>query len=294
MSDVLGATEPAATVKASAKSASRQPAHAKAWNADGFSDDCERALAAGVAIGRLMGASEVTLKKSTYEMTVTLKHSKEASMPVIDAKKKIYLEAAAAKLRRQAIWIEKTEQAPPAAMQGGADVVPDKKKEKKARARRSRREKQQRELRDLRERARQQPPQQASDMQDVAPQQPQPPPTPPDATQEKETAILREAVSTISSRFQAFGGTGARKRNIILHPSGERLPVTVQTGTNGSRWADDNFGQLLYEALRGHTGEQAMDKALNEFIKQIAAPLDGAGLPATTPGGGADHMALFS
>ena len=73
MSDVLGATEPAATLKASAKSASRQPAHAKAWKADGFSDDCERALAAGVAIGRLMGASEVTLKKSTYEMTVTLK-----------------------------------------------------------------------------------------------------------------------------------------------------------------------------------------------------------------------------
>ena len=70
--------------------------------------------------------------------------------------------------------------------------------------------------------------------------------------------------------------------------------MTVQTGTNGSRWADDNFGQLLYEALRGHTGEQAMDKALNEFIKQIAAPLDGAGLPAMTPGGGADHMALFS
>ena len=93
-------------------------------------------------------------------------------------------------------------------------------------------------------------------MQDVEPQQPQPPPTPPDATQEKETATLREAVSTISSRFQAFGGTGARKRNIILHPSGERLPVTVQTGTNGSRWADDNFGQLLYERRRsGSTPE---------------------------------------
>ena len=42
----------------------------------------------------------------------------------------------------------------------------------------------------------------------------------------------------------------------------------------------------------GPHGEQAMN--MNEFIKQIAAPLDGAGSPATTPGGGADSLVALS
>jgi hypothetical protein len=62
-------------------------------------------------------------------------------------------------------------------------------------------------------------------MQDVAPQQPQPPPTPPDATQEKETAILRDAVSTISSF--AFPGVrrhrGAQAEHHPYTPSSTRV-----------------------------------------------------------------------
>ena len=282
MSKSVVASVPAVSVEGGNTNATRLPTSARARKAVGFSSEVERAFHAAIVGARLYGGSEARLEMQGYAVTVQVRHSKESSMPAIEAKEAIALAAAAVQQRRQQEWIDKSEQAPPAAMQEGATAKPSARSEKKARARRARRareKEEKRELKALREQLLSQPPpseMEEEEEQDGGQAQQQEPPPADQAVQ--ETALLRQAVERISSQFaggEAFAcGKGSHVRHVVLPTSSERVPVTVKAGTMGARWDDEDFGKRLYDALRGTGGAPGqLDEALAEFInKQIAAP----------------------
>ena len=102
--------------------------------------------------------------------------------------------------------------------------------------------------------------------------------------------MLRQAceeITKLAPKCDAAGfGVSTRDRHVALPGDGERLPVKVKANTKGARWTDKEFGERLYEALRGVRAEQ-FQEALKKFVnEQLDTTGNSGGAVAPTFGGG--------